>query len=87
MSEIITDIKQLEPNVTYNIIPNRIEKLYWQAQREVLLLHPKMGYRDFCKETWKLWEQLAKEKGMDIYDNKYRKEPTKWIPIKKGEED
>tara|TARA_R110002020_G_scaffold129763_4_gene290307 strand:+ start:278 stop:541 length:264 start_codon:yes stop_codon:yes gene_type:complete len=87
MSEKITDIKKLEPNVTYNIIPNRISKLYWQAQREVLLLHPKMSYADFCKETWNLWEQLAKEKGMDIYDNKYRNEPTEWVPIKEGEID
>lgn len=87
MSEKITDIEQLEPNVTYAMVPNRITKLWYQAQREVKLLHPDIDYGDFCEETNKLWEQLAKDKGMDIYDKKYYDEPTSWIPEEKGEVD
>ena len=54
-----------EPNVTYHMIPNRITKIYYQAQREVKLLHPDISYEDYCVEVNQLWEELAKEKGMD----------------------
>tara|TARA_R100000789_G_scaffold63495_2_gene60242 strand:+ start:754 stop:1017 length:264 start_codon:yes stop_codon:yes gene_type:complete len=87
MSEKITDSKKLKAGIKYAMIPNRIEKLWWQAQREVNLLHPNISYGDFCKETKELWEQLGKDKGMDVYDNKYQNEPTEWIPIKKEEVD
>ena len=70
-----------EPNVTYNMVPNRINKIYYQAQREVKLLHPDISYEEYCVEVNQLWEQLAKEKGMDIYDQKYYDEPMEWIPV------
>ena len=67
----------------FHIRPNKISQLWWKAQRLVKLadVHNELSYEEFTNETNKMWETLAKEQGLDIYDKKLYEEPSTLIPV------
>ena len=67
----------------FHMKPNRISQLWWEAQRLTKLadVHNELSYEEFCDETNKMWETLAKEQGLDIHDKKLYEEPSTLIPV------
>ncbi len=67
----------------FHIQPNRISRLWWQAQGLVKARPDfvEMPYEEFNVRVNNQWKKLAEEHGLDINDKSLYQEKSEWTPV------